>query len=464
MNQISQQRFDALAGYCRQPFITLYVEELAWFEHDNERLLGALIRDRVDSDFSGIILGRDARGRYRFVNGTVNNETQFEGLKQLEQLFEKESKLPPSAHFQGDEVGKKLDLFKQIAKDPAKEFLSLADKQWLAPARRIIEAMIYYFDDPDNNFVKDFQSTGFDARIWELYLFAAFHEQGFAFDRSEAAPDYNLTGLAGNFFVEAVTVRPTIDQSGQNVETGIPLDEQRKRDYFDNYIAIKYGSALFTKLQKQYWKKPHVSGKPLAIAVQDCHYPNSVVWSERHLSKYLYGKTFSRFLDNNGVEQKRAIPITEHRWLNKVIPSNFFSQPDAENISAVITSTQGTIDMFNRMAIIAGFGHGIKNVIRYGTQLVRRGKEYGFNHFAVDVCDPTYQEFWSSGMNVYHNPNALHKLAPQALPLAHHYLLNGNSVTNIVPNVHILNSMTNYGVPLKEFREKLQKITERNQK
>ena len=28
------------------------------------------------------------------------------------------------------------------------------------------------FNDKDGNFVKDFQTAGFDARIWELYLHA----------------------------------------------------------------------------------------------------------------------------------------------------------------------------------------------------------------------------------------------------------------------------------------------------
>jgi hypothetical protein len=40
-------------------------------------------------------------------------------------------------------------------------------------------AEVYFaLDRPDKNFVGDFQTEGFDARLWELYLFAAFREQG----------------------------------------------------------------------------------------------------------------------------------------------------------------------------------------------------------------------------------------------------------------------------------------------
>lgn len=460
MQQISRQRFDALAGYCRQPQIVLYTEELAWFEYDNGRFLGVLIRDRIDSDFSCVVVARDERGRYRFITGTISEETQFAALKKLEHLFEKEAKEPPAAHFQGDEKGKKLDLFKVIANNPAPDFLKLANDPSYSPARELIEAMIYYFDDPDNNFVKDFQSTGFDGRLWELYLFAAFHEQGFAFDRDKPVPDYSLRGLRGKFFVEAVTVNPTIDKAtGKNLETGLPVDEKLKAEYLKNYIPIKYGSPLATKLSKKYWEHNHVAGNPLVLAIQDCHYPNSTVWSERELPSYLYGQTFSKFLDHAGAEVRRPVKITEHKWLTKVIPSGYFLQPDAENISAVLTSTQGNIDKFNRMGILAGFGKRLKHVVRYGTALVRVNYKYAIRHFAEDACSSSYAESWSGGMNVYHNPKALHPLNPELLPQAAHFFLNGDEVANLLPDAHVLNSVTNYGVPLEKMREQLQNAT-----
>jgi hypothetical protein len=40
------------------------------------------------------------------------------------------------------------------------------------PARGIIREFFESFVDPDGNFIEQFQTTGFDARIWELYLYA----------------------------------------------------------------------------------------------------------------------------------------------------------------------------------------------------------------------------------------------------------------------------------------------------
>lgn len=456
MRRLSKERFDALGGYCRQPQLVLYTEELDWFEYDNERLLGILIKDRVESDFSCAVLGRDERGRYRFVNGKVSEETQLEALKELEKLFEEEGKRPAEEHFQGDETGKTLELFKVVAKNPDQSFLSLANNPKYGPARRLIEAMIYYFDDPDNNFVKDFQSTGFDGRLWELYLFAAFHEQGFAFDRTEARPDYYLQGLRGSFFAEAATVKATIENE-KNVETGLPDEEAQKENYLRNYVPIKYGSTLFSKLQKKYWDLDWVTGKPLAIAIHDCHYQNSAVRTERELPNYLYGQTFNSFLDTQAKEVMLPVKLREHKWGNKTIPSGFFEQPEAENISAVITSSQSGIDKFNRMGILAGFGRDMKNVVRYGRKYFKKGNKAGFKNFAEEVCDGQYVETWSEGMNVYHNPRAKHKIDPKLLPLAAHYSLNKDQkFKRLIPSVYVLNSMTNYDIPIEEMREKLE--------
>jgi hypothetical protein len=89
-------------------------------------------------------------------------------------------------------------------------FVFLSSSPAFIAARRVIESMGPYFTDVDGNFIKDFQTTGFDARIWELYLFAALNEQGCTFDRSVCAPDHACDFFGDSFFVEATTVNPTI--------------------------------------------------------------------------------------------------------------------------------------------------------------------------------------------------------------------------------------------------------------
>ena len=63
-------------------------------------------------------------------------------------------------------------------------YIRLATEEGFSPARGLIEAMMHYYEDVDGNFVEQFQTSGFDARFWELYLFALLTEEGFAFDRS----------------------------------------------------------------------------------------------------------------------------------------------------------------------------------------------------------------------------------------------------------------------------------------
>jgi hypothetical protein len=70
MKPISPHRFNALGGYARQPRSSLYGEEIRYFEHADERLLGMVLRDLADNDFGGIVFGRDRRLRFRWVSGT----------------------------------------------------------------------------------------------------------------------------------------------------------------------------------------------------------------------------------------------------------------------------------------------------------------------------------------------------------------------------------------------------------
>jgi len=191
-------------------------------------------------------------------------------------------------------------------------FRILRETAGYSPARELISAMLYYFDDPYGNFVEQFQTTGFDARVWELYLFATFTELGYAFDRTHVAPDFLCKGLPGEFFIEAVTVNPTMVK-GVSIETGPPTDRAAAKRYSAEYMPIKFGSVLYSKLQKRYWEQAHVAGKPIVFAVQDFHFPHSMSWSAPSLAPYLYGRNFVALFDEAGHLDVQSHPIREHR-------------------------------------------------------------------------------------------------------------------------------------------------------
>ena|SRR2546425_12839820 len=77
MRLLSLVRFNALAGYARHP-MTAISEEMTWFEHSSERVLGIVVRDLTDNDFAGLALARARRGsqpRVKYPSPAARGET-----------------------------------------------------------------------------------------------------------------------------------------------------------------------------------------------------------------------------------------------------------------------------------------------------------------------------------------------------------------------------------------------------
>src|SRR5690242_12480602 len=105
MKPIPLIRFDALAGYARKPMIRLLGEEVGWFEHADERVLGLIIRDYTDNDFGGHVFGRDRRQRFRWIGGTDFHAARHRTAIDLRRKMEQLAQLPDDEYFQGDEKG-----------------------------------------------------------------------------------------------------------------------------------------------------------------------------------------------------------------------------------------------------------------------------------------------------------------------------------------------------------------------
>jgi hypothetical protein len=338
---------------------------------------------------------------------------------------------------QGDESGHPLDFFAPVVPEKRfhSSFATVRAGEKYSPARELISSMMHYYEDPDGNFVEQFQTTGFDARFWELYVFATFNELGYTFDRKHAAPDFLCQGILGEFFIEAVTVNPTVEK-GISLETGPPRNEMQYREYKAHYLPIKFGSALYSKLQKRYWDLPHIAGKPIVFAIQDFHFPASMTWSEQSLSDYLYGLKFSALYDAGGRLNVTSQPIKEHRWGKKVIPSGFFCLAGAEHVSAVIANAQGTLTKFNRIGYKAGFGSKHVKMYRLGTRYVHDENAAFPAPFNVAVHDESYVETWVEGMSVYHNPFAVVPLPVEMIPGAAHHFVEEGVMNSLIPAFH----------------------------
>ncbi|HXK39439.1 MAG TPA: hypothetical protein VJ837_01240, partial [Candidatus Paceibacterota bacterium] len=279
MQPISQLRFNALAGYARHPQTAVYADELGWFEHANERVLGVLIRDRTDGDYGGVVLARDELLQYRWTTMSRWEPGQRRAKARLRQALEQASMAPDEEHHQGHERVVPVDFFTPVVAserlDP--DFRVLVEQEGFSPARDIIEPMMRWYEDVDGNFVEQFQTTAFDARLWELYLFASLVELGFLIDRTQPAPDFVASNLRGQIAIEAVTVNPTKDTAGNVVPPPPLATDEEHLVFLRNYMPIKFDSALFSKIGKEYWAKEHVRGMPFALAVQDFSSRGSMV-------------------------------------------------------------------------------------------------------------------------------------------------------------------------------------------
>ncbi len=344
MRRISLIRFDALAGYARQPLARVQAEEVSWFELASGDVVGTVIRDRTDNDYGGVVFARDAKLKFRSVNVTEFKPSIRRAEVALRRAMEKAALAPPEDHHQGDETGGAVDFFDftRKAEQLSPDFVQLATLEAYSPARHIIEVMMRWYEDADGNFIEQFQTTGFDQRIWELYLFAAFTEMGYQLDRNVAVPDFLCFGLDGALAVEAVTVGPT--QQGGEVVGPPPLTTAEEIEtYLRHYMPIKFGSALFSKLKKAYWQRPNVTGKPLLFAVEDFSSAASMTHSRAALERYVYGYEHDWHFDALGSLVIMPQKIETHSWGDKEIPSGFFDQPGSENVSAILFSNSGTI-------------------------------------------------------------------------------------------------------------------------
>ena len=171
------------------------------------------------------------------------------------------------------------------------------------------------FVDVDGNFLRDFQTTGFNARLWELYLSAFLYEQRFETTRKFKRPDFCVQKGGSPIGIEAVTVNPTAGDPPLK-----PRDDKEARALTDDYMPIKFGSVLFSKLQKRYWDLQHMQGKPFILAVHDFCADDSMTWSAPAMNDYLFGLRASWKHDSQGCLKITEHRIKEHRWNNELYP------------------------------------------------------------------------------------------------------------------------------------------------
>ena len=339
---------------------------------------------------------------------------------------------------------RKKDLFEPVVDpqklNPAFEYMRMSPIS--EPARLMANEVFQDFPDIDGNFVEQFQTTGFDSRIFELYLYAYLSRSGYGVSREHEQPDFIVTKGGVAIAIEATTVNPTQTEDTIDTRKVADLTTEELQEKLNNELPIRFGGPLFSKLNKKYWELGQCRGIPIVFAIEAFHEEGSLYFSDSSLRQYLYGLRHYPNWTEDGHLIVKSKEVRDHRWGAKVIPSNFFKQPDAEHVSAVIFSNSGTCTKFCRMGYQAGYYRGNMRAIRHGTCCDPDPDATKPLEFSYEVDDPSVLESWWQGLMVFHNPHAL-------LPVPRGYFVDAartyvedGQVKSDVPRFHPYTSQT----------------------
>jgi hypothetical protein len=447
---LTPERYNAFVAWTRTPAADRVGEELEFFSNRAETLIGVLVKDRFDRDFGFVVLGRDLKGRFRCIDVAVSmtrTEARHALFASLRKRTDSGDTVFPQDDEEKDAAG--VDLFGLQAPEESlhASFRLLSSAAHWTPARTIMSEMMRHFVDVDGNFVQQFQTTAFDSRIWELYLYAALLELGLYVSKKHEAPDFEVQAGRYKAFIEAVIVgRSPKDPPLANRPDGTPRlrSTEEVRELLKTRVPIRFGSALFSKLNRRvpYWELDHVKGHPLIFAVADFHEDQSMTWTSPALLEYLYGVTHDFVFDNAGQLVITPLNIETHEHEGKKIPSGYFFQPNADNVSAVLFSSSGTISKFNRMGMLAGFGLSNQRLYRTGVKHRHDPNAALPEAFFHEVKQGAITETWSEGLSMFHNPRALRPVDPGMFPGIAHYFFDKGQVKSLLPEFHPYSSFT----------------------
>lgn len=168
-----------------------------------------------------------------------------------------------------------------------------------------------------------------------------------------------------------------------------------------------------------------------------------MTWSTTALSTYLYGFRYSHSYDDDGnlIITPEKIEFHENPDTGKKIPSGFFFQPGAENISAILHTTSGTISKFNRIGKQCGFDENDTIMIR-SVAFHNHDENASRPHFAQYRVTEECEETWGEGVSIYHNPNAIYPLPKDFFHSAAQHTLENDMIVSQLPNIYVYSSFT----------------------
>lgn len=420
-------RFEALAGHARLLPAAAPGEEVGWYEHADGLATAALLRAPEPGAYSGLVFARDRRQRFCAVGETPAKPTRPAAEAALRRAMQRALKASPQPPSELAGPGGPLDFFAIGCPRPQRhpDFLRLAELEAYSPARGMIEAMLRQREHADDAIVAEFQTKGFERRLWELQLDAALTELGYRLRRGRDLFNFLCSGPLGAFALKTLIVgsAPTAGAAVAPPRCDTP---EALLAFLRHYMPIRFANTLLARLQRAGRRRAKPAAGPLVYALADCTASVTLTGTRAALDLYLYGRDQDWRQDEQGRPQVSLRKAETHCWENKVLRSGFFELPGADSISAVLFSNGGALDKCNRMGVLAGFGSGRVLLTREGLQVDHEPGAAGPKPFRRIVNEPDYTEAWNEGLDVFHNPRALVPLPEHCLPgCAHHWLVDG---------------------------------------
>ena len=386
------------------------LEEVSWWQDEHGTAIGVVTFNSADRTFGCQSLRRDVDHCFRSfapASGLMSAEQALERLKQDMKCGQapepRRNGVPARPHPFHLVEGRVLN----------EKFSLLRDMLSHRSAALAVGEVYFALHRPDENFVGDFQTAGFEARLWELYLFAAFREQAIEVYQDFPSPDFRLVNHNKTVFVEAVTANAEDRMQPAFVPRVSPPEDRTEQ--LIGEPAARFAKSLRSKMLRRYWELANVRGYPFVLAIADFHKSGSMTWSLHALQSYLYGSMVES-AEENGERRTWSVPVERLRDKHG-IPAGFFTQPDGEHLSAVIGCNAATLGKFNRMGRLAGYKIPGQRMKRSGLIFNHDGNRLEPIKFRYDIDDPAYENLWPGGeawcleMEVYHNPKALHPIA-----------------------------------------------------
>lgn len=292
-------------------------------------------------------------------------------------------------------IKKYVDLFKiRVDKNKLHPNFIYLLKDEKKPLRDILIKWAKDFEDRDNKFSKEFQTT-FNSSFWELYLYQAFKELGMRVDFSKPAPDFTVNTPYGTINVEAVTSNhANKDEPEWSLKSFKDKIETKSDKDFLDYSSVRLLNAVnfkHKKYIKNYSKLEHVQSKPFIIAIAPFEQAGFYMQNNEAINRVLYAQgidknTWQEIVINT-VEKKNGVELE----------LGMFTTDKYKEISAIIFSTTATMSK-----II------VQTNLNY---IVRVSKYHSKKGLLMDMIDNSkYTESHIDGLQIYHNPFAENQL------------------------------------------------------